>query len=78
MIKNITYTKIGTDAGAGANAPAVTTAGGELIAIFAAAIAQMAGVTGAPPPRVISYRKTGQSAPVWNLRGRNEYLSEKL
>ena len=48
---------------------------GELIAVFAAAIAQ---ATGNSEFRVVSYRRSGQAAPVWNIRGRNDYLSGKL
>ena len=50
---------------------------GELIAVFAAAIAQFEGAD-AKPFRVVSYRRTNQTSPVWNLRGRSEYLSGKL
>ena len=59
------------------NAGAMKIPDGELVAIFAAAIAQTKGA-GAPSFRVVSYRKTGQNAPVWNIRGRNDYLSGKL
>ena len=50
---------------------------GELVAIFAAAITQLRGA-GTPKFRVVAYRKTGQNSPVWNIRGRNDYLSGKL
>jgi len=49
----------------------------ELIAVFIAAIIQATGGA-VSTPRIVSFRKTGQNAPVWNLRGRNEYLSGKL
>ena len=61
-----------TDPGVTAHIPV-----GELIAIFAAAIAQTTGA-GASSFRVVSYRKTGQNTPAWNVRGRNDYLSGKL
>ena len=48
-----------------------------LIAIFAAAIAQSTGAE-ASSFRVVTYRKTGQNAPVWNISGRSEYLAGKL
>jgi hypothetical protein len=50
---------------------------GELIAIFAAAIAYAAGVAAARF-RVVSYRKTGQTSPVWNIQGRSDYMADKL
>ena len=51
--------------------------GGALIAVFAAAIAQIEGAS-ASPFRIVSYVRSGQTSPVWNLRGRSEYLSGKL
>ena len=50
---------------------------GELVAIFAAVIAYS---TGAAPSsfRVVSYKKAGAAAPIWNARARNDYLSGKL
>jgi Na+-transporting methylmalonyl-CoA/oxaloacetate decarboxylase gamma subunit len=48
-----------------------------LVAIFAAAIARSTDGD-ARQFRIVSYKKTGQRAPVWNLRGRNEYLSGKI
>jgi len=50
---------------------------GELIAIFAAAIAQMTADATARF-RVVSFRKTGQSAPAWNIQGRSDYIAGKL
>ena len=51
--------------------------GGELIAVFAAAIAAMTGES-ASGIRVCSYRKTGQTAPIWNVQGRHDYIGGKL
>ena len=48
-----------------------------LIAVFAAAIAQYAGMD-EKAFRVVSYRRGNNNVPVWNLRGRNDYLSGKL
>jgi hypothetical protein len=65
-------------AGSETGGPGAATGGfGELIAVFAAAIAQFEGAD-AKPFRVVSYRRTSQTSPVWNLRGRSEYLSGKL
>ena len=50
---------------------------GELVAIFAAAIAHASGA-GAQPFRVVSFRRTNMESPIWNRRGRIEYLSGKL
>ena len=49
----------------------------ELAAVFAAAISAMTGED-ASTLRVVSYRKTGQTAPVWNVKGRYDYLAGKL
>ena len=49
----------------------------ELAAVFAAAIAAMTGED-ASTLQVVSYRKTGQTAPVWNVKGRYDYLAGKL
>ena len=49
----------------------------ELVAVFAAAIASMSS-DGAAPFRIVSYRKTAQTATVWNLAGRQEYISGKF
>lgn len=51
--------------------------GPELIAVFTAAIMCMTGA-GAPAFRVTSFRRTGRNSPVWNARGRDEYISGKL
>jgi hypothetical protein len=67
-------------AGAAKGAPAGasgTAQGQELAAVIAAAVAAFLG-DGAAPFRVVSFRRTGQTAPAWNLRGREEYLSGKL
>ena len=53
------------------------TIGNELIAVFAAAIAAMTGRS-ASDIRVCAYRKTGQTAPIWNVKGRHDYISGKL
>jgi hypothetical protein len=45
--------------------------------VFAAAIAALTGES-VSQLRIVSFRKTGQTAPAWNLRGRNDYLSGKL
>ncbi|MCL2057950.1 MAG: OadG family protein [Oscillospiraceae bacterium] len=50
---------------------------GELIAVITAAIAQLTGAA-ASSFRVVSFKKTGQSVPVWNIQGRNDYLSGKI
>ena len=47
---------------------------GELIAVFAAAIAAMSA-DGGLPFRVVSFRRTSQTAPAWSLAGRQEYIS---
>ena len=62
-----------TDA-AGGGVPAHT---GELVAVLAAAIAAAtdSDVSGI---KVVSYRKTGQTAPIWNVKGRYDYLAGKL
>ena len=49
---------------------------GELIAVLTAAISQFTG-DAAGSFRVVSYKRTGRSSPIWNLRGRDEYLSGK-
>jgi sodium pump decarboxylase gamma subunit len=72
----------GGGSAAAASASATARAGGligdgELIAVFAAAISAISGAA-AGAIRIASYKKTGQTAPAWNLRGRNEYLSGKL
>ena len=51
--------------------------GGELIAVLAAAIASATGAS-ASSFRIVSYRRTKISVPVWNACGRNDYLSGKL
>ena len=49
----------------------------ELIAIFAAAIAYTTGAA-ASSFRVVSFKESNVGAPIWNVRGRNDYLSGKL
>ena len=51
--------------------------GGELVAVLAAAIAYVTGAD-ASSFRIVSYRRTRVITPVWNARGRYEYLSGKL
>ena len=51
--------------------------GSELVAVLAAAIACATGADAASF-RVVSYKRTRINAPVWNARGRNDYLSAKL
>lgn len=64
------------NAGNSANAGSMAS-GQELIAVFAAAIAEFE-CAGARPFRVVSFKRTGQTSPVWNLRGRSDYLYGKL
>jgi len=45
--------------------------GGELVAVLAGAIAHFTGGD-VSSFRVVSYRRTGQTSPVWNLRARND------
>jgi hypothetical protein len=49
----------------------------ELIAVLAAAVAAAQDDSGTPF-RVVSFKKSSQTAPVWNLMGRQEYISGKL
>ena len=50
---------------------------GTLIAIITAAIAMATSDRGTPF-KVVSFRKTGRTAPAWNIMGRQEYLAGKF
>ncbi|MCL2164177.1 MAG: hypothetical protein FWH55_07255 [Oscillospiraceae bacterium] len=56
--------------------PGTTTADGELVAVLTAAVA--ATLDTETPFRVVSFRKSAQTSPAWNLMGRHEYLAGKL
>ena len=49
----------------------------ELIAVITAAIAAISA-DGGLPFRVVSFRRTSQASPAWNLAGRQEYLLAKM
>ncbi len=55
-----------------------TTDDGELVAVIMAALMNMLSANAVSDLRIKSIRRVGRNSPVWNIAGREEYISAKL
>ena len=51
---------------------------GELVAVIMAAVMNMLSVNASSGLQIKSIRHLGRSSPVWNLAGRDEYITSKF